>query len=187
MNTASCFSRVKTHQELTIIEGETLGLTHAQVGGELAAPMETAAAVGGSHCVAPFGRIGDGSDAQKIGRNWSGWRVAVPMCLVDEDAAHAIADVRQGCAELYKLSEADCDALLDEIGKRTKEVAPLFDINISGGRRSLRPFSKGQMKPWWKSRFRASSRRPSLRSRTSSSRKKAITDGLTRAGQPCAL
>jgi diguanylate cyclase (GGDEF)-like protein len=49
---------------------------------------------------------------------------------VDEDAAPAIARVRKVCESQYKLAGDDCDALLEEIGKRTKEVASLFEINI---------------------------------------------------------
>ena len=33
-------------------------------------------------------------------------------------------------ARSYKMADADTDALLDDIGKRTKEVASLFEINI---------------------------------------------------------
>ena len=36
------------------------------------------------------------------------------------------------------MSEADADALLDEIGKRTKEVASLFEINIGSPRNTRR-------------------------------------------------
>ena len=32
--------------------------------------------------------------------------------------------------ERYKLTDADADGLLDGIGKKTKEVASLFEINI---------------------------------------------------------
>lgn len=46
--------------------------------------------------------------------------------------AAAIARARQSCQELYGMSEADADALLDDIGKRTREVAPLFEINLEG-------------------------------------------------------
>jgi diguanylate cyclase (GGDEF)-like protein len=51
--------------------------------------------------------------------------------FVDEQAAGAIADVRRFCAETYKIASADVDAMLDEICNRTKEVAPLFEINIA--------------------------------------------------------
>ena len=50
--------------------------------------------------------------------------------FVDEEAAGAIARVRQSCGEVFALSEADADALLDDVGKRTREMASLFDINL---------------------------------------------------------
>ena len=53
--------------------------------------------------------------------------------FVDEQPAAAIAVVRQMCQAQYGMAEADCDALLDEIGKRTKEVASLFEIQIGAG------------------------------------------------------
>ena len=38
--------------------------------------------------------------------------------------------MRVAFRERYKLTDADADALLDDIGKKTKEVASLFEINI---------------------------------------------------------
>jgi diguanylate cyclase (GGDEF)-like protein len=53
--------------------------------------------------------------------------------FVDEHPAESIALVRKICQDNYKIPEADCDAMLDDICKRTKEVAPLFEISISSG------------------------------------------------------
>jgi diguanylate cyclase (GGDEF)-like protein len=50
--------------------------------------------------------------------------------FVNERAAESIAAVRQICQQQHGLGEQDVDALLDDIGKRTKEVASLFEINI---------------------------------------------------------
>jgi diguanylate cyclase (GGDEF)-like protein len=50
--------------------------------------------------------------------------------FVDDDAAPSITRVREFCGARYKLTETDCDALLEEVGRRTKEVASLFEINI---------------------------------------------------------
>jgi diguanylate cyclase (GGDEF)-like protein len=47
--------------------------------------------------------------------------------------ASSIAAVRSQCKLLYKMAEPDCDAMLEEIGRSTKEVAKLFEINISAG------------------------------------------------------
>ena len=38
--------------------------------------------------------------------------------------------MRLACQNNYKLAPTDADALLDDIGKKTKEVASLFEINI---------------------------------------------------------
>ena len=51
--------------------------------------------------------------------------------FVEKDAAPAIAEVRKICSGQYKIPEIDCDAMLDEIGTRTKEVATLFEVSIS--------------------------------------------------------
>jgi diguanylate cyclase (GGDEF)-like protein len=50
--------------------------------------------------------------------------------FVDEEAASAINAVRTICRTKFKMSDDDADALLADIGKRTKEVASLFEINI---------------------------------------------------------
>jgi diguanylate cyclase (GGDEF)-like protein len=52
---------------------------------------------------------------------------------VDEAAGGAIAEVRQLCRDRHGLTEADADAVLAEVGKRTAEAATLFDINLGPG------------------------------------------------------
>ena len=49
--------------------------------------------------------------------------------FVDKDAAPAIAEVREQ-TKVHGLDAAATDALLDEIGKKTKEIAPMFEINF---------------------------------------------------------
>jgi two-component system, cell cycle response regulator len=51
--------------------------------------------------------------------------------FVDEQPADAIAAVRTTCTTLYNITEVEADQLLDEICTRTKEVAPLFEINVA--------------------------------------------------------
>ena len=51
--------------------------------------------------------------------------------FVNESAADAIADVRKLFADHYQITPPESDALLDEICKRTREVAPLFEIHIA--------------------------------------------------------
>ena len=53
--------------------------------------------------------------------------------FVEENAAAAISVVRASCKEKFNMPEAEVDAMLAEIGKRTKEMASLFEINIGSG------------------------------------------------------
>src|SRR6185295_7215988 len=48
--------------------------------------------------------------------------------FVEESAAGAMAELREYCTAHHQMSDADCDALLALISKRTAEIAPLFDI-----------------------------------------------------------
>ncbi|HEX8341197.1 MAG TPA: HDOD domain-containing protein [Tepidisphaeraceae bacterium] len=50
--------------------------------------------------------------------------------FVDADAAQAITDVRHAAKAVHGLDSAVADALLSEIGTKTKEIAPLFEINL---------------------------------------------------------
>jgi diguanylate cyclase (GGDEF)-like protein len=122
-------AKASTHAQLVAAERETLGMTHAEVGGILAtqwklppllnvpiachhdiASVEDPALRKLTELVALAGRCAD--------------------VFVDENAAESIAAVRQMCQQQHGLAEADVDALMDDIGKRTKEVASLFEINI---------------------------------------------------------
>jgi len=49
---------------------------------------------------------------------------------VDANATSALGEVRTYCLDRFKMPEAECDAMLSEIGKRTKEIAPLFEIKL---------------------------------------------------------
>jgi diguanylate cyclase (GGDEF)-like protein len=50
--------------------------------------------------------------------------------FVDEQAARAIQEVRQSIKSFYQLDEAEADAILNEINTKTREIAPLFEINL---------------------------------------------------------
>lgn len=50
--------------------------------------------------------------------------------FVNPAGAAALNRVQERCKTLYGFSEADCHALLDEIGRSTREVAKLFEINL---------------------------------------------------------
>jgi two-component system, cell cycle response regulator len=120
-------SKVTSHAELAHFENELLGMTHADVGGLLAQqwklPPLLSVPVAQHHTPE---KITDPMLRKVIDVvNISGRCADV---FIDQDAAKAIADVRQMLAR--DLNITDADPLLSDIGKRTKEVASLFEINI---------------------------------------------------------
>jgi two-component system, cell cycle response regulator len=121
--------KVSNHQELLKAETEALKTTHAEVGAVLAdmwkLPPVLAEPIGFSH------KPGAASDAAL--RKMSEVVELAGLCgdvFVNPQPAAAIGAVRQTCADRYKMSEADCDSMLKDIGDRTKEVAGLFEINL---------------------------------------------------------
>lgn len=121
--------RVTTHAELAKAETQALKTDHAEVAGLLASQWKLPAAL-----------------AQPIACHHSAENVTDPalrrladivglagMCadvFVDESAASSIAAVRDALSIRHGMSEADCNAMLDEIGRNTREMASLFDISI---------------------------------------------------------
>src|SRR5688572_4437966 len=122
-------AKVTTHQELVAAETEALGMTHADVGGILAGqwklPPVLSVPIAFHHSVEKV----EDPPLRKLTElvALSGRCADV---FVNENAADAIAKVRQLAHQQHGMSETDVDALLDEIGKRTKEVASLLEINI---------------------------------------------------------
>ena len=122
-------ARATTHDELAVAERAAIGITHADAGAVLAGlwklPPLLATPIGKHHATA------DVTDPQL--RKLTELTHLAGRCadvFVDERAADAIAAVRQLCRDQHGLTEADADALLNEIGKATKETASLFEINI---------------------------------------------------------
>jgi diguanylate cyclase (GGDEF)-like protein len=116
-----------SHEHLAVAEQAAVQLNHADVGRILAEqwklPPVLATPIATHH------------DPRGI-KDPSLKELAQVVCIagrcadvfVDENAAPAIAHVRQLCKEYLKLDDAD--AILTDIGARTKEVASLFEINI---------------------------------------------------------
>lgn len=122
-------SRAASHADLAPLEQQALGMTHADVGGILATqwklpPLLTTPI---AFHAAPE-KVTDPSLRKLTELVRLAGRCA--DVFVDVMPAPAIADVRQICMQNYKMSQPDCDALLDEIGTRSKEVASLFEINM---------------------------------------------------------
>ncbi len=118
-----------THVELVKAEAETLGMTHAEIGALIAEqwklPPILVTAIGASHDPAT---VTDPTlKAIALVVHLSGLCADV---FVDAQAANAIVQVRSLCASAFKLPEAVCDKLLDEISGKTKEVVSLFEIKV---------------------------------------------------------
>ena len=171
------YGRAKTHADLLAAETESFGVTHAAVGGILAEtwklPPLLALPIAFHHApddvkdatvkpltqlVALAGRCAD--------------------VFVEVDAAHAIADVRAQANRLYKMSEADCDAMLADIGRRTKETAPLFDINIAGGG-DFEAILKKANEALVELTLQTQQQATTLQQQNLVLKEKAVTDGLT--------
>src|SRR5207249_3095052 len=121
--------KVKTHAELVAAEKDALGMTHPEVGHLLAEQwkLPPLLSVPISSHYAPE-EVKD--PALRKLTELVQLSASCADVFVDEDAAAAIAEVRKACAARHNMKEPECDALLAEIGKRTKEVASLFEINI---------------------------------------------------------
>ncbi|HEX4054992.1 MAG TPA: GGDEF domain-containing protein [Tepidisphaeraceae bacterium] len=122
-------AKSSTHLELVKAETEALGMTHAEIGAILAEqwklPPILVTTIGASH-----------DPSTVTDRTLKAISLLVHLAglcadvFVDAQAANAIVQVRALCASAFKLSEADCDKLLDEISVKTKEVVSLFEIKI---------------------------------------------------------
>jgi len=125
----AAFAKAETHELLAEIESNTLGASHAEVGGWLTEmwklpPLLTTPIQFHHNPLA----VSD-TTLKKVTEIVSiGGRCA--DVFIDKNPAAAIASVRASRAELLKFSEADTDAMLNQLGTQTKEVASLFEINI---------------------------------------------------------
>jgi diguanylate cyclase (GGDEF)-like protein len=125
---AICAS-VASHAQLPGAEKSKLGMTHAEVGGILAQHWNLPPVL---HVP-----IAHHHDPQAVSDS-SLRRLAEIVQIsghcadvfVDAQPATAITEVRRLCREHCRLGAPACDALMNEVGKSTREVASLFEINI---------------------------------------------------------
>jgi two-component system, cell cycle response regulator len=119
-----------THAALVAAERTAFGMDHAEASGVLAAhwklPPVLAIPMGAHHSPE---KVSDDTLKQIAQVVSVAGRCA--DVFVEAKPAEAIASVRKACLDLLNLPEAECDALMNEIGTRTKEVAPLFDISMA--------------------------------------------------------
>ena len=122
----------KTHEELAAVEAERLGMSHVEVAAVLVEQWKLPPLL-----AVPIGHHDDPSRVEDEAlRQMTEVAHLAGRCadvFTDEHPAAAIAAVRSLAARCFQMSDADADALLDEIGKRTREVAGLFEINIGAG------------------------------------------------------
>jgi diguanylate cyclase (GGDEF)-like protein len=123
------YERATDHNHLPAAEREALGLTHAEVGGIMAEiwklPALLATPITNHHN--PEG-IEDPALRKLAEVVQLAGRCA--DVFVDDVASDAIRDVRAACKARNNMPEAECDALLADIGAKTREIASLFEINI---------------------------------------------------------
>src|SRR5688572_10273698 len=119
----------ETHSELLAAEVEKYQMTHAEVGGILAdqwkLPPVLATPIRCHHDPDPIQDPALRRLAEVVGL---AGRIA--DVFVDANPGPAISHVRQAVLNRYQIAGGQCDLLLDEIGRRTREVASLFEINI---------------------------------------------------------
>ena len=122
-------AKAASHEDLLAIESAALGANHAEVGAWLAEQWKLPPLLALPIMFHHQPQAVTDPVFSKLAEVVSlGGRCA--DVFVDANAAPAIADVRQRFSRLYQFSEADSDAMLAEIGTRTKDVASLFEINI---------------------------------------------------------
>ena len=174
-------ANVTTHAELVDAERQALGLTHAEVAGLLCGqwklPPVLATPITFHH--APE-RVDD--PALRKLTDLVSLSARCADVFVDEAAAPAIAEVRRLCQAQHGLSDADADALLDEISKRTKEVASLFEVrigNVASFEGVLRKANEALVDITLQNQHQTQAVQHALQEQNQALKKQATTDGLT--------
>lgn len=169
--------RVSTHQELVAAEQEQLGMTHAEVAGILAGqwnlPPLLRVPMTFHH------RIADVTDpALKKLTELVHLAGRCADVFVDDNAASAIVQVRKFVLDTYRISEADCDLMLDDICRRTKEIAPMFEISL-GSVDSYEAVLKKANEALVELTLQSQQQATTLQAQNHQLKKQATTDGLT--------
>ncbi len=98
--------------------------------------------------------------------------------FVDADPNVAIADVRKYAKEHYGIDAEACDEMLSLISTRTKEVAPLFEIQIASSS-NFEAILKKANETLVELTLRSQQQAVTLQEQNQVLQKKSITDGLT--------
>lgn len=125
----ACVARTRNHAELSAMEDRAFELNHQQVAAVLAERWELPELL-----ALP---MANHHQPEKVDdphhRQYADIVAVAARCadiFVDKQPMWSIADVRRICVEKFRINEMDCDAMLVEIGMRTKELAPLFEIKV---------------------------------------------------------
>jgi diguanylate cyclase (GGDEF)-like protein len=124
--------QISTHEQLTEAERGALNMTHADVTQVMAEQWKLPPVL---TVPMAFHHSPEGVTDALLRRLTDVVHLAGRCAdvFVDEHAADSIAAVRKFCQDKYGIGEPDCDAMLDEICNRTKEVAPLFEVKLGEG------------------------------------------------------
>jgi diguanylate cyclase (GGDEF)-like protein len=122
---------ISSHCEVVKAELERFQLTHPQVSGIMAEqwklPPLLATPIANHHNSAAV-------DDPQLKKLTEVVELAARCAdvFVDKEPAAAIADVRRIARDSHGLEAGMVDVLLAEIGRKTKEIAPLFEISLGG-------------------------------------------------------
>lgn len=123
--------RARSHCELPTVEMQNLGLTHAQVSGQLGRhwhlPDVLAVPMANHHSPQA---VDDEILKQVTQIVWLAGRCA-DVFMEENCAAESIAAVRGACRELFYIDEVACDGMLCTIGLKTAELAELFEVRLN--------------------------------------------------------
>lgn len=124
--------KARGHSDLARLEEATLQTTHGEVSGVMARtwglPAVLAVPMEFHHKPAA---VEDAALRRLAQVCYLAGRCA--DVFVEESATGAVTEIREYCAAHHEMSEADCDALLAQVSKRTAEIATLFDVNVNTG------------------------------------------------------
>ena len=122
-------ARVHSHGDLATIEGQVLGLNHAEVSGFLARQWKFPLAL-----QVPMEFHHRAQDVKEsLPRKLSDVVALAGRCadvFVDKDPVWSLGDARRIAHELLKLDDSGCDGLLKEIADKTQQLAPMFEVRL---------------------------------------------------------
>lgn len=123
--------RAQSHSDLLVLETHALGMTHAEAGGVLAEhwKLPDVLRVPVAHHHSP-----DAVEDPALRKVAQVVALSGRMAdiFVGGSAAEPISVVREAFRSLYGINEIQCDGLLCQIGMKTGELAPLFDVKLNG-------------------------------------------------------